>query len=175
MRRSIATLVSLVLLGAFTGCVAPVSSAPAVAIAQAKLSVESAWVRSTTGPEDAGMTAAFLTIVNPGDADVRLTSADCAGAGVVQLHEMVMHDGKLVMRETEDGIAVPAGLHSHLAPGGFHIMLMKLHREFEAGDRVLLDLHFSDGGSLTVPALVKESVEEGNHYHSPLPAATASS
>lgn len=175
MRRLIAVLASLLLSGALTACAPKVTIAPVAAIAEAQLSVEAAWVRTTTGAEDASMTAAFLTIVNPGDADLRLTSADCAGAGVVQLHEMVMQSGKMVMQETKDGIALPAGSRSHLAPGGFHIMLMKLRREFEVGDRVELNLHFSDGGSLTVSAQVKEFDEAEDHYHSPLPAATASS
>ncbi|MCC6496628.1 MAG: copper chaperone PCu(A)C [Propionibacteriaceae bacterium] len=175
MRRLIAVLASLLLSGALTGCAPKVTSAPAAAIAEAQLSVEGAWIRTTTRAKDLSKTSAFMTIVNPGDADLRLTSADCAGAGVVQLHEMVMQSGKMVMQETKDGIPVPAGSQSHLTPGGFHIMLMKLRREFEVGDRVELNLHFSDGGTLAVSAQVKEFVEAENQYHSPLPAATASS
>ena len=75
----------------------------------------------------------------------------------------------------EDGIAVPAGGHAHLVPGGYHIMLMKLQQEFVVGDLVTLNLHFSDGGTLQVSAPVKDAVEEEDHYHSPMPAATASS
>jgi len=57
--------------------------------------VEDAWVRSTTGAKDTTMTAAFLSLTNPGDADVKLTSATSPIAGVVQLHEMAMQDGKV--------------------------------------------------------------------------------
>ena len=57
--------------------------------------VEDAWVRATTGAKDTTMTAAFLSLTNPGDADVKLTSATSPIAGVVQLHEMAMQDGKV--------------------------------------------------------------------------------
>ncbi len=175
MRRLIAIATAMIVLGAAAGCASAIPNAPSAAVPRAELSVEGAWVRTTTAAKDASMTAAFMTIVNPGEADVKLTSADCAEAGVVQLHEMVMQDGKMVMQETRDGIAVPAGSHAHLAPGGYHIMLMMLKKEFAVGDQVALTLHFSDGGTLQVSAPVKEFVEEEDHYHSPLPSPSASS
>lgn len=119
------------------------------------------------------MTAAFLTVVNPGAADVRLVSADCADAGMVQIHEMVKSGDKMMMQEAKDGALVPAGGHLHLTPGGYHVMLMRLSREFAVGDSVNLTLHFSDGSSLPVTAPVKDFVEEEDHYHSPSPTPSS--
>ena len=175
MRRLLALIVVLVAT-TLVGCShALVTTTPVAAAAKAQLSVEGAWVRTTTGAKDTSATAAYLRIVNPGDEDVKLTSAECEDAGVVQMHEMVMLDGKMIMQETTEGIPVPAGSRTHLAPGGFHIMLMMLNRTRAVGDRVSLTLHFSDGGSLQVTAPVKEFVEEEDRYHSPTPVATASS
>jgi copper(I)-binding protein len=168
MRRLFALVAALILPVFVAGCAAPVVTSSSAAIAKARLTVEGPWVRATTGTKDASMTAAFLTVVNPGEADVKLTSADCADAGMVQLHEMVM-------QETKEGIAIPAGSHAHLTPGGFHIMLMMLKHELDVGDQVTITLHFSDGGSLVVEAPVKDAVEEEDHYHSPPPTAAASS
>ncbi|MCM3631688.1 copper chaperone PCu(A)C, partial [Paenibacillus glycanilyticus] len=95
---------------------------------------------------------------NPGEADVKLTSAECADAKVVQLHEVVMKDSTPIMEEIKEGIAVPAGSQAELVPGGHHIMLMMLKRRLAVGDQVTITLHFSDGGSLVVKAPVKESV-----------------
>jgi copper(I)-binding protein len=100
--------------------------------------------------------------------------AECADAGMVQVHEMVMQDGKMVMQEAKGGAVVPAGSHLHLAPGGYHVMLMMLKKPFAVGDQVALTLHFSDGRSLAVTAPVKEFVEEEDHYHSPMPSMSPS-
>lgn len=175
MRRLLA-LIAVLVAPTLVGCShALVTATPVAAAAKARLSVEGAWVRTTTGAKDTSATAVYLTIVNPGDEDVKMTSADCADAGVVQMHEMVPLDGKMIMQETKEGIPVPAGSDAHLIPGGFHIMLMMLNRTVAVGNRVSLTLHFSDGGSLEVTAPVKEFIDEANHYPSPTPVATASS
>ncbi|WP_083750939.1 copper chaperone PCu(A)C [Kribbella sp. ALI-6-A] len=136
--------------------------------------VEDAWVRTTTGAKDTTMTAAFMSLTNPGGSEIKLTSATSPVAGTVQLHEMAMKDGKMVMREKAGGIAVPAGSHAHLAPSGDHVMLMDLKQPLKPGDEVPLTLKFSDGSShdLTVP--VKKFTEEEEHYHpsqTPTPAS----
>ncbi|MFG1813278.1 copper chaperone PCu(A)C [Kribbella sp. NPDC049174] len=134
--------------------------------------VEDAWVRATVGAKDTGMTAAFMSLTNPGNADIRLTSATSPVAGMVQLHEMAVKDGKMVMQEKAGGITVPATSHTHLSPGGDHVMLMGLKQPLKPGDEVPVTLEFSDGTShdLTVP--VKAFTEEEEHYHpTPTPSA----
>ncbi len=37
--------------------------------------VEDAWVRTTAGAKDTTMTAAFMSLTNPGDSEIKLTSA----------------------------------------------------------------------------------------------------
>ncbi|WP_327634326.1 copper chaperone PCu(A)C [Kribbella sp. NBC_00482] len=127
--------------------------------------VEDAWVRATTGAKDTTMTAAFLSLTNRGDTDVKLTSATSPIAGVVQLHEMAMQDGKMVMREKPGGITVAAGSHAHLSPGGDHIMLMSLKRPLNPGDEVPLTLKFSDNTTHDLKVPVKAFTEEEEHYH----------
>ncbi|WP_460653260.1 copper chaperone PCu(A)C [Kribbella endophytica] len=136
--------------------------------------VEDAWVRTTAGAKDTTMTAAFMSLTNPGNAEIKLTSATSPVAGTVQLHEMTMKDGKMVMQEKAGGIVVPAGSHAHLAPSGDHVMLMDLKQPLKPGDEVPLTLKFSDGSThdLTVP--VKNFTEEEEHYHpsqTPTPAS----
>lgn len=174
MRRMLTVLGTVVAL-ALTGCAATPSPVATSASDGPRLSVESPWVRTTTGARDTTMTAAFLTVVNPGDSDVRLVGADCADAGMVQVHEMVTSGDSMVMQEAKDGLVVPAGSHLHLTPGGPHIMLMQLEKGFAVGDQVALTLRFSDGSTLAVTAPVKEFVEEEDHYHSPSPTPTSSS
>jgi copper(I)-binding protein len=147
---------------------APVTKA---AVTTPGVLVEDAWVRATVGSKDTTMTAAFMSLTNPGTTDVSLTSATSPVAGMVQLHEMAMKDGKMVMQEKAGGIKVPAGSHAHLAPSGDHVMLMGLKQALKPGDEVPVTLKFSDGSThdLTVP--VKAFTEEEEHYH---PSATPS-
>ncbi len=76
-----------------------------------------------------------MSLTNPGDSDIQLTSATSPVAGTVQLHEMATKDGRMVMQEKAGGIKVPATSHTHLSPGGDHIMLMGLKQALKPGDR----------------------------------------
>lgn len=135
--------------------------------------VEGAWVRTTDGAANKMMTAAFMSIVNPGDTEMKLVTATCEGAGKVELHHVVERDGKKVMEAVPE-IPIPAGSHIHLTPGGLHIMLMQLQREFKLGDEVNLELKFAAGQTIKVVAPAKAASEEGEHYHpdDPQPSPT---
>ncbi|MEU4193968.1 copper chaperone PCu(A)C [Kribbella sp. NPDC026611] len=144
---------------------APKATADEAAATTPGVLVEDAWVRATTGAKDTTMTAAFMSLTNPGDTDVKLTSATSPVAGVVQLHEMAMQDGKMLMREKPGGITVPAASHAHLSPGGDHTMLMALEQTLRPGDEVPLTLKFSDGSTHDLKVPVKAFTEEQEHYH----------
>jgi hypothetical protein len=155
-------------LAALGACSSSTSPDPAII-------VEDPWVRTTDGATDTTMTAAFMSLVNPGDANVALVGASTSVAMMSQVHEMVKGaDGKAVMQEAKNGIVVPAGSHAHLTPGGYHIMIMGLKQKLPVGSEVMLELRFSNGTSKTVVAPVKVFTEETDHYHSPSPTASAS-
>ncbi|MFZ2502469.1 MAG: copper chaperone PCu(A)C [Nocardioides sp.] len=143
----------------------PTESATSAAPAP-EVIVEDGWVRATVGTDDTTMTAAFMSITNPTDADVTLSGAATDVAGMVQLHEMTMDsEGKMVMQQIEGGLVVPAGGHQHLEPGGNHIMLIDMQGELAPGDEVALTLMFSDGSTMDLTLPVKEFTEEEPHYH----------
>lgn len=125
------------------------------------------WVRTTDGAERPDMTAVFVNLTNPSDEDRTLVSAECGDvAQRVELHEMVMIDGKMMMQKTEAGLPIEAGKHQHLAPGGPHIMLMELNRELPAGGEELeCTLTIDDGQTIDIVAPVKQFTEEQDTYH----------
>jgi copper(I)-binding protein len=129
------------------------------------IEVSDAWVRATVGTEDPSMTGAFMAIDNGGEEAVTLTGAASPVARKVEIHEMAMVDGAMVMRQVEGGLTIEAGYGQVLMPGADHVMLMGLTEELAPGDEVDLTLEFSDGSTeeLTVP--VKEFTEEEGHYH----------
>jgi copper(I)-binding protein len=76
----------------------------------------------------------------------------------VDVHEIVMDDGMMRMREVA-GIALPAGETVMLEPGGFHIMLLDMPEMLEAGTEVVLTLTFASGTEVPVTATVRPSTE----------------
>ncbi|MBK8459981.1 MAG: copper chaperone PCu(A)C [Micropruina sp.] len=131
-------------------------------------------MRATTGATNASMTGAFMSLVNPGETEIRLVGASTSVAPMVQIHEMVSVDGAMVMQEATGGVAIPVGGHLHLKPGSYHVMLMMLKAPLAVGDQVPLTLRFSDGSQLEVNAPVKAFVEEEDHYHSASPSPSMS-
>lgn len=159
LAASVAATLALASCGGETAAEEPTgATAPSVTI-------EDAWVRATTGTEDPSMTGAFMVLDNTGDQEVTVTGATSPVAKTVELHEMAMVDGEMVMQRLEDGLALAPGRGQVLQPGGNHVMLMGLDDELAAGDEVELTLELSDGATLEVVAPVKPFTEETGHYH----------
>ena len=135
--------------------------------------VRDPWVKAA----DEGMTAAFGTLVNESDADVTLTGA-ATDVSPVELHEMAMRDGKMVMQAKEGGVVIKARGEHALEPGGDHLMLMELTRPVQAGEELTFTLTFADGRTQTFTAVAKpftgaqESYAPG--HGEPMPGMSAS-
>lgn len=94
------------------------------------------------------VTAVYFIIHNHGEAD-RLISAASDVTANVQLHEVVMQDGSMQMRQVESGIDVPANSDVELKPGGYHVMLLDLAAPLELGDEIQMELTFERAGSVS--------------------------
>ncbi|MEU8421418.1 copper chaperone PCu(A)C [Micromonospora sp. NPDC048835] len=114
------------------------------------LGIRDPWVKAA----DKGMTAAFGTLVNDGDSDVTVTGAT-SSLSPMELHEMTMKDGKMVMQAKQGGIVIKARSTHALEPGGDHLMLMNLTRPVQAGDELTFSLTFADGKTQQFSAVAK--------------------
>lgn len=129
----------------------PAAAMPSPAASpQPAFAVQDPWVKAA----DKGMTAGFGTFVNNGPADVTIVSADSPASGV-ELHEMAMQDGAMVMKPKAGGIVVKAGASHELEPGGDHLMLMDLTKPVRPGDEVAFTLAFADGTTYGFTAVAK--------------------
>lgn len=128
--KSVAAAVSLCALAGF---------APAALAQDAMLKVEDAWVRATVPSQHA--TGAFMRLTSavPG----RLVAVESDAAKHVEIHEMAMQDNVMKMRQVP-GIDLPAGQPVELKPGGYHVMLIDLARQIQAGDHIALTLVVED-------------------------------
>ena len=111
------------------------------------LSIAQPWTRATPPRAPGG---AYLTITNGGSEADRLVSVASPRAAKAELHEMKMDGGVMIMRPLADGIPIPAGETVSLAPGGLHIMLMKLSAPIGEGEAVPITLNFERAGEITM-------------------------
>ncbi|OLT51913.1 hypothetical protein BJF89_05525 [Corynebacterium sp. CNJ-954] len=108
---------------------------------------------------ETSMTAVFGELTNSTDEDIHLTRVTGDLDGVYQFHETV--DG--IMKETDDGLVVPANGSVAMEPGGTHIMIMENNDEIAAGDALTLTLTGEDGTTYEIsdiPVRVQQSAHE---------------
>jgi periplasmic copper chaperone A len=114
----------------------------------ADIEISDAYARSASPTARTG--AAFMQIVNHGEAD-RLIGAASPAADLVQLHTHISDgDGVMKMQHVEEGFEVPEGGTLALERGGNHVMLMGLTAPLEQGDTMSLTLTFEKAGDMTV-------------------------
>jgi copper(I)-binding protein len=125
---------------------APVTSGPAIALGD--LEITGAFSRATLPNAPVG--AGYLVLTNKGPSDDRLVSATSPLAGVTQIHTMKMDGDVMKMNALADGVVIPAGGSVTFAPGGNHIMFMKLTQSLVEGTRIPVTLSFEKAGTIEV-------------------------
>jgi periplasmic copper chaperone A len=138
------------------GCVALAAFAAlgvrsATAADVAPVSVSGAWVRWL--PNDLPA-AGYATLKNEGATPLRLTGASSPDYAGVMLHRSISENGVERMVKA-DGIDIPPGQSFALAPGGYHLMLMRAKHPVHPGDTVTLHFEFADGAGVDAKVAVK--------------------
>ncbi|MFC4527874.1 copper chaperone PCu(A)C [Dyella halodurans] len=110
-----------------------------------------AWLRVLPGDLPAG---AYVTLENTGDQPASLRGAESTNYASVMLHQSSTEGGMGRMNAV-DRLVVPAHGKASLAPGGYHLMLMKAASAVKPGDKVKLALVFGDGSKLDVDFLAR--------------------
>ena len=116
-------------------------------------------------PNGRNVTACFASFA--ATTDDRLVSISSPNADDVQVHSVRTDIGMMVMREMEDGLALPAGETIQLRPGGDHIMVIGAHTPLAEGDRLSLAFTFERAGEVGVRATVGQPAldgEDGGHH-----------
>ena len=103
--------------------------------AWSQTSVKDPWVRGTVAQQKAS--GAFMQITSTKGG--KLLSVSTPVAGVAEGHEMAMEGTTMRMRAVP-AVDLPAGQAVELKPGGYHVMLMDLKQQLNAGDTVPLTL-----------------------------------
>lgn len=109
-------------------------------------------------------TAAFMVLENTGEQDLALVRAESTASRVVELHDHIVIDGMMRMREVER-IDLPVGTRTELKPGGLHLMLIGLPAPLQQGQQVPITLVFDDDSQVEIHAPVRHPGEEMPIHH----------
>ncbi|KUL26878.1 copper chaperone PCu(A)C [Streptomyces regalis] len=148
MRRLVAPVAVLTGTLFLAGCGSGDTRADSQAGSGAEVSVSGAYMPQ---PVSDSMAAGFLTVTNKGGTKDELTSVT-SDVGEVTAHETVGSS----MQEVKD-LDVPAHGQLVFKSGGSHLMFEKLKRKPQQGEKVTVQLHFAESGTVTVEMPVKSA------------------
>jgi periplasmic copper chaperone A len=103
--------------------------------------------------------AAYLSITNHGAMADQLLAVESGLARKTELHTMEVKNGVMKMRQIDGGIAIPAGKIIHLAPGGFHVMLIGLKAPLNAEENYQVTLVFEKAGKIKLTGIAKRPAD----------------
>ena len=97
------------------------------------LTVADGWARET--PPGKSMTAAYGRLQNSGDEALVVTGVSAEVAAHSSLHETRIERDRTTMRPVSN-LTIAPGEEVELAPGGMHVMLMKLDAPLVEGESI---------------------------------------
>jgi copper(I)-binding protein len=143
MKSSRFFLVPLVLVSAFG-----MLQASAQEFKAGSLVISQPWSRATAGGAKVG--AGYMTITNTGTEPDRLIGGSLPQAGKFEVHEMRMENNVMKMRPISSGLEIKPGQTVKLAPGGYHVMFMKLKKPLKQGEVLKGELIFEKAGKVPI-------------------------
>lgn len=121
------------------------------------------WVKTTI--PGSTVSAAYMHIKSA--TPMKLVKVESPAAGIVEIHDMKMNAGVMEMNAL-DVVDIAANTLVELKPGGMHVMLMKVKKPINKGDKVPLKLTFEIAGKkplvIELDALAQEKNVAG-HKH----------
>lgn len=137
------------------------ATAAATEVAAPAIEVTEVRARATPGLENEN-SAAYAKITNRGTEADRLVgvSVDASVALRAELHTTV-REGDMMRMQQVDGWDIAPGETLELAPGGNHVMLIQIARQFVVGQEFTLTLTFQKAGAVQVTVPVMEIATSG--------------
>ena len=133
------------------------------ASAKSKLQFGNAWIRAT--PPNAQVAGGFVEINNQGEDD-RLLSITSALSRNVDIHEMLMQNDVMQMRQLKGGLQIPGKEITTLKPGGMHLMFIAPKHALSEGQKITATFVFAKSGKHKVVFTVLKSAPVTNaHKH----------
>ena len=132
------------------------------ALAKDSIVVENGYVRATIPGTQ--VSAAYMDLLNKSDKNKTLIGVEGAISERIEIHEHVMADGMMKMRQREN-LVIEANNRTVLQPSGYHLMIFNLTSPLKPGQTVHITLLFSDGSKQHVPLPVQSIKRKKNSNH----------
>jgi periplasmic copper chaperone A len=132
-----------------SACGAPVSDS---------MEAKDAWVRSGVS---GGNSAAYMVLANGTAQDVELIGVSSDAASAAEIHLSQLNADGVMQMIQQESIAIKSGGKLELKPGSYHIMLIGLKQDLNAGESIALTLHFRDYGDVLLTAPVQDAADMG--------------
>ncbi|WP_454692269.1 copper chaperone PCu(A)C [Achromobacter aloeverae] len=116
------------------------------------IEIDDLWMRATAPGQSVG--GGYMEIDNDGKQADRLLSITSPIADSVEMHETRTENGVSSMRATGP-VTIPPDSEIKFAPGGYHLMFLKLKQPLKQGDEVPATLVFEHAGAVDVRFKVK--------------------
>jgi hypothetical protein len=129
----------------------------------ADIEISDAWVREA--PPGTKVMAAYLSIYNASENTDTLTDISSNCCKFVEIHQSLIKDGKMEMRERK-GLLLPPARSIDFTPGDLHVMLIKPRRRFRDGDNIELEFTFLHSAPVKINAPVKKATGAEHEHHS---------
>ena len=110
------------------------------------------------------ISSAYMVLNNLSTKNVRLVGAESAVSDRIEIHEHIMANGLMKMRQ-RDSVEILAKNSITFQPSGFHLMIFDLKQPLKAQETIMITLHFDDKSSIDVSYLVKGLKQKKHHHH----------
>lgn len=125
----------------------------------ADVTVTGPWARASLIAGRPG--AAYMVLTNTGADPVTLTGARTPAAGMTMIHKTETDANGVSSMSAAGDLVIAPGATLRIAPGGLHVMLMKLAQPLKEGTSFALTLTFAGGGTLDVEVPVLAATARG--------------
>jgi copper(I)-binding protein len=95
-----------------------------------------------------------MVLRNTGNTADKLLKAETDAAKTVETHTTIK-EGDVMKMQPVNGFDIPANGQTKLEPGAYHIMLIGLTRNLNAGDKIKLTLYFEKAGQVQLDVTVR--------------------
>jgi copper(I)-binding protein len=127
-------------------------SSPAKSI-KSKITILNAWIRPASKGSNSAL---YFEIQNNEEKPDTLLGVKSKFADIVELHESyTMQNDKMGMRPIKF-IAIPAKSKAELKPGGMHVMLLDLVKDYKKGGSFEAIIFFKHAGRIKLNAIVQD-------------------
>ncbi len=130
--------------------------------AQDSIEVAGAWINEA--PPTVKVLAGYFTISNLANESVDLVAASSPAFEKIEFHLTETQDGVARMQKL-DTVTIPAQSDFSFVPGAHHLMLFNPATAPKAGEKIPLQLTFSNGVSIDIEAEVKRGELPPHHHH----------